>query len=210
MPAPQVGELFFQGSMFRFRGLWSHSMSRASSNERELKAVLKTLETCTKDVKGKNLKIFSDNTTTVAYLKRQGGTRSKKLQNISQKIFSWAEENALSISAVHLRGSENEVADYLSRTPILPHEWSLKSKVFQEIVLRWGNPAKAGSRPSIHPSQDSRPLAPGTSLTPEPRVPESISLDPESAFLNTKGLSFKESGDHIAILRMLRRRSGIS
>ncbi|XP_071980774.1 uncharacterized protein [Engystomops pustulosus] len=50
---------------------------------------------------------------------------------------------------------------------------------------------KAGSRPSFHPSQDSRPLAPGTSLTPEPRVPESISLDPESAFLNTKGLSFK-------------------
>ncbi|XP_071980401.1 uncharacterized protein [Engystomops pustulosus] len=50
---------------------------------------------------------------------------------------------------------------------------------------------KAGSRPSFHPSQDSISLAPGTSLTPEPRVPESISLDPESAFLNTKGLSFK-------------------
>ncbi|XP_071973453.1 uncharacterized protein [Engystomops pustulosus] len=50
---------------------------------------------------------------------------------------------------------------------------------------------KAGSRLSFHPSQDSRPLASGTSLTPEPRVPESISLDPESAFLNTKGLSFK-------------------
>ncbi|XP_071989217.1 uncharacterized protein [Engystomops pustulosus] len=70
------------------QGLWSHSMTRASSNERELKAILKTLEACTKDLKGKHLKIFSDNTTAVAYLKRQGRTRSKKLQTISQEIFS--------------------------------------------------------------------------------------------------------------------------
>ncbi|XP_071995648.1 uncharacterized protein [Engystomops pustulosus] len=107
------------------QGYWTQEIAQTSSNERELRAVLNTLKSCANELKGHHVKVVSDNTTTVAYLRRQGGTRSKRLLKISQQIFFWAEENIQSISAIHLRGSQNIVADYFSRSQILPHEWSL-------------------------------------------------------------------------------------
>ncbi|CAJ0936738.1 unnamed protein product [Ranitomeya imitator] len=63
----------------------------------------------------KHVKVFSDNTTTVAFLRHQGGPRHPALQDLAEWIFKWAEKSVLSITAIHLEGSKNQLADFLSR-----------------------------------------------------------------------------------------------
>lgn len=53
-----------------------------------------------------------DFVTTVAYLNKLGGTRSKALQLLATVILEWAESHLLSLSAVHLKGTLNKVADF--------------------------------------------------------------------------------------------------
>ncbi|XP_071987834.1 uncharacterized protein [Engystomops pustulosus] len=53
------------------------------------------------------------------------------------------------------------------------------------------NSSEVSSGPSIHSSGEARPSTSGTSPASEPRVSKIGSLDPESAFLKTKGLSYK-------------------
>ncbi|XP_072002789.1 uncharacterized protein [Engystomops pustulosus] len=73
-------------------------------------------------------------------LRRQGGTRSTTLSTLTHTIFSWAEENVLSLSATHLRGVLNKEADYLSREQISPNEWSINPEVFIYLTSLWGIP----------------------------------------------------------------------
>ncbi|XP_071987833.1 uncharacterized protein [Engystomops pustulosus] len=54
------------------------------------------------------------------------------------------------------------------------------------------NSSEVSSGPSIHSSGEARPSTSGTSPASEPRVSKIGSLDPESAFLKTKGLSYKD------------------
>lgn len=57
---------------------------------------------------------------------------------IAESIFSWAEKNVKSLSAVHLRGTMNTVADYLSRHRVSQEEWSLDFTAFRQITDLWG------------------------------------------------------------------------
>ncbi|KAG8536531.1 hypothetical protein GDO81_026159 [Engystomops pustulosus] len=122
------------------QGSWSPWMRRQSSNLRELSAVWETLKRLPK-TQVKNIRILSDNVTTVAYLRRQGGTRSSDLMEVTKKIFSWAENHLESLIAVFLKGAENQSADFLSREKMDPHEWSLNREVFLSLTQKWGFPS---------------------------------------------------------------------
>ncbi|CAJ0929619.1 unnamed protein product [Ranitomeya imitator] len=86
------------------------------------------------DALGHHVRIFSDNKVTVAYINHQGGTRSQALMSSSAKIFNLAEENRLSLSALHIQGSNNERADYLSRSLLKQGEWSLNHSIYDQIT----------------------------------------------------------------------------
>ncbi|KAG8548674.1 hypothetical protein GDO81_024604 [Engystomops pustulosus] len=116
------------------QGEWPLSIQNRSSNYRELRAVWEALKTRGDLLKSRHVKIYSDNVTTVAYLRHQGGTRNTELLLLSEKIFSWAEDNVLSLSAVHLKGEENAIADYLSRKHINNSEWCLNNEVFEQLT----------------------------------------------------------------------------
>ncbi|CAJ0960518.1 unnamed protein product [Ranitomeya imitator] len=90
--------------------------------------------------RGHHVRIFSDNKVTVAYINHQGGTRSRALMSSSAKIFNLAEENLLSLSALHIQGSNNERADYLSRSQLKQGEWSLNQSIYDQITKMWGAP----------------------------------------------------------------------
>ncbi|CAJ0964903.1 unnamed protein product [Ranitomeya imitator] len=89
---------------------------------------------------GSPIRIQSDNTTAVAYINRQGGTRSMAAMNEVGYILSWAEENRSMISAVHIPGVDNWEADFLSRQGLDSGEWSLHPEIFHQICCRWGTP----------------------------------------------------------------------
>ncbi|CAJ0964540.1 unnamed protein product [Ranitomeya imitator] len=91
-------------------------------------------------VSGRHVRLLSDNRVTVAYINRQGGTRSSTLMEVANPIFQVAEVHLLSLTALHIKGSINTKADYLSRNMLRQGEWSLNPAIFSQIIQLWGCP----------------------------------------------------------------------
>ena len=119
-------------------GLWSPEERELSINLRELRAVRLGLEAFLGLVEGKTVAVFSDNTTAIAYLRKQGGTLSQSLNLEAQRILRWAESVSLTIRPQFILGEQNVVADALSRSSqVLSSEWTLSQQVFDQILHRW-------------------------------------------------------------------------
>ncbi|KAG8539065.1 hypothetical protein GDO81_021527 [Engystomops pustulosus] len=74
-----------------FQGIWEVTERDLSSNKKELLAVLKALTQALPLLQGHGVAVMSDNTTTIAYINRQGGTRSSGLMLIATQILTLAE-----------------------------------------------------------------------------------------------------------------------
>ena len=81
-----------------------------------------------------------DNTTAIAYINHMGGTHSKVCQQISMKIWQWAEAHSIWISAAHIPGVKNLDADKLSRKKDDNKEWSITSDMLNAITDVLGLP----------------------------------------------------------------------
>ena len=78
--------------------------------------------------------VFEDNSTALAYLRKQGGTRSPVLNSIAQRILRWAELIDLVLVPQFIQGKNNVLADFLSRpNQVQGSEWTLKWEVFREL-----------------------------------------------------------------------------
>ena len=87
---------------------------------------------------GKTVSLFCDNSTAVAYLRKEGGTRSPFLNSLAQGILRWSESLAIRLAPQFIPGSLNVLADTLSRPHQLPHtEWSLNQDVFRSLRRLW-------------------------------------------------------------------------
>ena len=119
-------------------GLWSLSERLLSINARELLAVERALLFFAPQVQGSVIGLFADNSTAIAYLRNQGGTRSRTLNSIAQRILRSAESLGVILAPQFILGRHNVMADALSRpNQVLGSEWSLKIEVFQELRKRW-------------------------------------------------------------------------
>ena len=58
-----------------------------------------------------HIRIMSDNTTDVAYINHMGGVKSPQCNKVAKEIWTWAERNQNWISAAHIPGIENVIAD---------------------------------------------------------------------------------------------------
>lgn len=121
-------------------GIWTRERKKWSINALELMAVFLTLSAFQINLQNKVIMIQSDNTTTVSYIKKQGGTRSRRLLGIAQDIWNLAETNNMTLHVSHLAGKSNLRADALSRMKTTDSEWSLHPLAFKKICLRWGQP----------------------------------------------------------------------
>ena len=84
---------------------------------------------------------MTDNTSTVAYLNNQGGTKSRQMCQLAEKILIWAEQQHIWILSRHIPGHLNVLADSLSRQDqVIPSEWCLHSPVFHQICQTWMKP----------------------------------------------------------------------
>ncbi|PIK45181.1 putative TBC1 domain family member 2A [Apostichopus japonicus] len=62
-------------------------------------------------VQGTITTIFTDNTTVVAYINRQGGTRSERLCRLAWEVITAAEDSGTILRASHIAGKLNVMAD---------------------------------------------------------------------------------------------------
>ena len=119
-------------------GVWSLTEKHLHINLLELKAVLLALRFFQTDCRNNQVLIASDNTSVVAYINRQGGTRSAELCVLMWRILTWCHQNNVTLRARHIPGSLNVIADGLSRrNQIQPTKWSLSPHIFKQISKLW-------------------------------------------------------------------------
>ena len=149
-------------------GLWDAQQAALSINARELLAVHMGLYQFRSALQGRTVAIFCDSTTAVAYLRKEGGTRSPLLNTLAQEILRWTESLSIRLAPQFLPGSNNVLADALSLPHQLPHsEWSLNLTVFQSLRRLWPVQidlfaTSANHRCSIYFSPFRDPMSAGT------------------------------------------------
>ena len=125
----------------KISGLWTSQESSLHINVLELKAVYLALKHFAPKLLQKNVLVCSDNSTVVAHLNKQGGTKSIDMVALVWRIIAWATPREIQIKARHIPGSLNVIADALSRRDRVIHsEWELCPKVFAKICQVWHKP----------------------------------------------------------------------
>ena len=112
-------------------GTWPECISQQPSNYRELLAIILTLGALKQVVKGKCVRILSDNVSAVAYLNHMGGP-SIDLSDLAQSLWAQCFEMNITVTAKYLAGKDNIQADSLSRM-VSHYEWQLHPRVFRMI-----------------------------------------------------------------------------
>ena len=122
-------------------GLWNDYEKLLHINVLELRAIRLGLCHFVEIVQGAVVAVFSDNTTALAYLNKEGGTRSPLLNAEARAILDWAEAHSVRLLTQFVRGVDNVVADGLSRRhQVLSTEWTLHQDVCRQLWRVWGSP----------------------------------------------------------------------
>lgn len=119
------------------QGLWTFRTQNVVSNILEMKAAFQALLAFSPLLRGKEVLLKLDNRVAVAYINRQGGTRSRSMM---REVFEWAQLNLSGLTAAYVPGVQNQLADSLSRTFVSNNEWALSHQAFTLITQTWGIP----------------------------------------------------------------------
>ena len=117
-----------------FHGVWSEDQSRLHINVLEMKVIFLSLSRAVHKVKNSTVLVSTDNTTVVAYIRHQGGTRSPDLSEEVWNILNLCLARNIQLLAKHIPGRFNTLADRMSRIdkPIST-EWSLNQEIANKI-----------------------------------------------------------------------------
>ncbi len=113
------------------RGRWSVDLQRSHINFLELSAVFLSLKHFLPSLMGHHVLVRTDNKTTVAYINRQGGLRSRQLHMLARKLILWSCGRLLSLRATHVPGALNTGAPVYG-------EWTLHPEIVEQIWARYG------------------------------------------------------------------------
>lgn len=123
-----------------YQGTWSQEEKQLHINQLEMRAVrlaLLAIDPSPNEV----VLAVTDNTTVVAYINHQGGTRSEFLWQETKLLFQLIIAKRFTLRARHIAGKLNVIADQLSRAgQIIPTEWSLHPNIVQMVFHKWGTP----------------------------------------------------------------------
>ncbi|XP_006820442.1 uncharacterized protein LOC102805810 [Saccoglossus kowalevskii] len=122
-------------------GQWNEKQRKFHINRLEMLAVQFSLQSFKKAVKNRAVLIRSDNQTVVAYLNKEGGTKSQSLNDHAVAVLKWCAQNKVELMCKHIPGVQNGVADSLSRgKPYDDTEWELSQTAVNLVFDMWGEP----------------------------------------------------------------------
>jgi hypothetical protein len=120
-------------------GKWTPQETELHINPLEMLAVIRALNVWKEDLSYTKVMIATDNTTVAAYIRNVGGTRSPEMIRLSKELFVLCEKYQITLSARHIAGKLNAVADSLSRRgQIISKEWTLKQSIVYLVMMLWG------------------------------------------------------------------------
>ena len=117
-------------------GSWPPLCSSFSINHRELLAVLFPVRGFLPSLRGRVVAVFSDNTTALAYLKKQGSTRSSTLNAVAQTVLRLCEVSNIHLLLQFIPGKLNVLADSL-RSQVIGSEGTLCLEAFSQLLRQW-------------------------------------------------------------------------
>lgn len=117
---------------------WSTIGSDKHINYLKLLAAFHGLQSFVSNHNSIHIRLALDNSTAVAYINNMGGTKSHSLNTLSRALWEWCLSRNLHITAQHVPGSSNVLADKLSRDIDHHLEWSLNSEVYHSIITHTG------------------------------------------------------------------------
>ena len=119
-------------------GRWSRGQRSRHINSLELMAVENSLRPFQDRVEGRTVCVQIDNRTAVAYLAKEGGTKSVLLSRLACRILLWCQRHRITLIPVYVRGISNTIADALSRGK--ETQWHLSPMMADRIFQRYGTP----------------------------------------------------------------------
>ena len=143
-------------------GRWLVTEKDDHINVLELKAILIGLQSLVHK-QFSHVRIMTDNTTAMAYIRKMGGTKSSRCNDLAKMIWEWAEERHNWLSVAHIPGYLNTLADSKSRNFNDHLEWSLNENIFEFLCQMWGKP-----QVDLFASRNNNKLPTYVSWKPEP------------------------------------------
>ena len=116
-------------------GSWNNEEKGKSSTWREAEAVRRVLNSSLDQIRGRNVKVYSDNKNVQSVL--NVGSRKEDLQNVANDVFEICQSNDISMSIQWIPRELNERSDYLSRCRD-SDDWSVQEWVFKYLDEKWG------------------------------------------------------------------------
>ena len=113
-------------------GVWTPPESKRHINFLELKGIHLAIKNFLPKLKSMNISIRCDNSTSIYYLNKIGGTHSQALCLLALEIVGLLKENYINFEASHIYGVDNYVADFFSRHTHL-HEYYLTQSAFNSV-----------------------------------------------------------------------------
>lgn len=120
-------------------GRWTDEEAEKHINILELKAAFFALRSFCETMRNVHVKLLIDNTTSVAYINHMGGTKSLGCNEIAVELWDWCIERGIWVSASHIPGVSNVLADKESRVFHDETEWMLDPALFKRIQARLMN-----------------------------------------------------------------------
>jgi hypothetical protein len=115
------------------QGVWSHEQASLHINVRELYVVYICLTIFCRTMVKVHIRFELDNLTAVTYINQMGRSKSIACDTVAKKIWEWCCYRDLWLTALHIPGSTNVIADSLSRKYPSDHEWMLNPLIFRKI-----------------------------------------------------------------------------
>ena len=122
-------------------GLWSTPDSQHHINWLELEAIGLALLQWGPQWRHQTVRVYCDNITAVAYIRKQGGTRSQPLFYKTLELFELLDQFVITLIPTHLPGARNVTANALSRlSQPSPTEWRLPTETLNNLFCAFGTP----------------------------------------------------------------------
>ena len=118
----------------RTGGLWSQLERKNHINYLELLEAMFAVKSFARDMRNSHVHLKMDNRMAVFYVNHMGGTCSPLMSRLATQLWQWCLERNISLTAEHLPGVDNCVADKEFRMIQSSAEWKLHQGVFQQIM----------------------------------------------------------------------------
>ena len=151
-------------------GRWSPLEAKDHINVLELKAAFRATKTFLKHHSNITVCLRMDNITAVAHINNKGGTRSPQLINLTLELWQWCLQKSILITAQHLPGKLNKVADRESREFYDSSEWQIDPQVIQRFLRRCSVDLFASRLTTLLSTYASWKPDPGATYTDAPRL----------------------------------------